>query len=62
MKLSGSYQINLKKQKVWDALNDSEVLKKAIPGCEEFKKTLRQNLQQLQQIKLAHLMQHLQEI
>jgi len=38
MKLSGSYQINLKKQKVWDALNDSEVLKKAIPGCEEFKK------------------------
>ena len=38
MKLSGSYQINLKKQKVWDALNDSEVLKQAIPGCEEFKK------------------------
>ena len=38
MKLTGSYQINLKKQKVWDALNDSEILKKAIPGCEEFKK------------------------
>ena len=38
MKLIGSYQINLKKQKVWDALNDSEILKKAIPGCEEFKK------------------------
>ena len=38
MKLTGSYQINLEKQKVWDALNDSEVLKKAIPGCEEFKK------------------------
>jgi len=36
MKLSGSYQINLKKQKVWDALNDSKVLKQAIPGCEEF--------------------------
>ena len=29
MKLTGSYQINLEKQKVWDALNDSEVLKKA---------------------------------
>ena len=38
MKLTGSYQINLEKQKVWDALNDSEVLKKAIHGCEEFKK------------------------
>ena len=38
MKLSGSYQINLSKQKVWEALNDPEVLKKAIPGCEEFKK------------------------
>ena len=38
MKLSGSYQINLEKQKVWEALNNPEVLKKAIPGCEEFKK------------------------
>ena len=36
MKLNGSYQINLEKQKVWDALNNSEVLKQAIPGCEEF--------------------------
>ena len=38
MKLSGSYQINLEKQKVWEALNDPEILKQAIPGCEEFKK------------------------
>ena len=38
MKLSGSYQINLEKQKVWEALNDSEILRKSIPGCEEFKK------------------------
>ena len=38
MKLTGSYQINLEKQKVWDALNDSKILKQAIPGCEEFKK------------------------
>jgi len=36
MKLSGSYQINLEKQKVWEALNDAEILKKSIPGCEEF--------------------------
>jgi len=38
MKLSGSYQINLEKQKVWEALNDPEILKQAIPGCEEFVK------------------------
>tara|TARA_Y100000590_G_scaffold386354_1_gene459104 strand:+ start:766 stop:1353 length:588 start_codon:yes stop_codon:yes gene_type:complete len=36
MKLSGSYQINLEKQKVWEELNNPEVLKKSIPGCEEF--------------------------
>jgi carbon monoxide dehydrogenase subunit G len=38
MKLSGSYQINLSKEKVWEALNNPEILKKAIPGCEEFTK------------------------
>ena len=38
MKLSGSYQINLEKQKVWESLNDPNILKKAIPGCEEFRK------------------------
>ncbi len=36
MKLSGSYQIKLEKQKVWEALNNPEILKKSIPGCEEF--------------------------
>ena len=38
MKLIGSYQINLEKQKVWEALNDPDILKKTIPGCQEFKK------------------------
>ena len=38
MKLSGSYQINLEKQKVWEALNDPNILKESIPGCEEFNK------------------------
>ena len=36
MKLTGSYQIKLEKQKVWDALNNPEILQKSIPGCEEF--------------------------
>ena len=38
MKLNGSYQINLEKQKVWEALNNPEILKQSIPGCEEFNK------------------------
>ena len=38
MKLSGSYQINLEKQKVWEALNNPDILRKSIPGCEDFKK------------------------
>ena len=36
MKLSGSYQINLGKEKVWKALNDPDILKQSIPGCDEF--------------------------
>ena len=36
MKLFGSYQINLEKQKVWEALNDAEILRQSIPGCESF--------------------------
>ena len=38
MKLTGSYEIKLGKNSVWKALNDPEILKKSIPGCEEFKK------------------------
>ena len=38
MELSGSYQINLEKQKVWKALNDPEMLKICIPGCQKFLK------------------------
>ena len=38
MKLSGTYQINLEKQKVWEALNDPNILKESIPGCGEFNK------------------------
>ena len=38
MKLTGSYEIKLNKNSVWKALNNPEILKKCIPGCEEFKK------------------------
>ena len=38
MKLSGSYQIKLEKQKVWEALNNPEILKKSLAGCQSFTK------------------------
>lgn len=39
MKLSGAYQINAPRQKVWDALNNPDVLTKCIPGCEKLERT-----------------------
>ena len=38
MKLTGSYKLNVKKEIVWQALNDPNILKQCIPGCESFKK------------------------
>jgi len=38
MKLSGHYKLNVKKETVWKALNDSAILKQCIPGCESFEK------------------------
>jgi len=33
--MSGEYRIPAPRQTVWDALNDPEILKQCIPGCEE---------------------------
>jgi hypothetical protein len=38
MKLAGSYKLNVKKETVWNALNNPEVLKQCIPGCDSFEK------------------------
>ena len=38
MKLSGSYKLNVKKEVVWNALNDEKILKQCIPGCDSFKR------------------------
>ena len=38
MKLAGSYKLNVKKEIVWRALNNSDILKQCIPGCESFEK------------------------
>ena len=38
MKLNGSYKLNVKKEVVWKALNDADILRKCIPGCQSFEK------------------------
>ena len=38
MDMTGEYRIPAPRQKVWDALNDPEILKQAIPGCETITK------------------------
>ena len=39
MDMKGEYRIAAPREKVWDALNDPEVLKQCIAGCEELDKT-----------------------
>lgn len=38
MKLSGENRIKASREEVWRALNDPEILKKAIPGCDTLEK------------------------
>ena len=38
MKLDGFYKLNVKKEHVWKALNNPNILKQCIPGCESFDK------------------------
>src|SRR5688500_11164995 len=38
MDMSGNYRITAPREKVWAALNDPEILKQCIPGCEEIEK------------------------
>ena len=38
MDMTGEYNISASRQKVWEALNDPEVLKASVPGCETLEK------------------------
>jgi uncharacterized protein len=38
MDMTGERRINAPRQKVWEGLNDPEILKQAIPGCQEIEK------------------------
>ena len=38
MDMTGEYRLAAPRAKVWEALNDPEILRQAIPGCEEVQK------------------------
>src|SRR5215813_7199367 len=38
MDMTGEYRIPAPRQRVWEALNDTETLRQCIPGCEEIEK------------------------
>ncbi|MBE9603317.1 carbon monoxide dehydrogenase subunit G [Acetobacteraceae bacterium H6797] len=45
MEMTGERQIAAPRQAVWEALNDPEVLKSAIPGCESVERTAEDQFQ-----------------
>jgi carbon monoxide dehydrogenase subunit G len=42
MEITGTQTIAAPRQRVWDALNDPEILKKSLPGCESVERTSAQ--------------------
>jgi hypothetical protein len=38
MDMSGEYRISAPRERVWEALNDADILKQCIPGCESIEK------------------------
>ena len=44
MEMSGEYRIPASRQTVWEALNDPEILKTCIPGCESLERTSENEL------------------
>ena len=39
MDITGEFEIPAPRERVWEALNDPDVLKQCVPGCEEIEKT-----------------------
>jgi carbon monoxide dehydrogenase subunit G len=51
--MSGEERIEAPIQKVWEALNDAEVLKACIPGCESLEKTTDTDLAAVVSLKIG---------
>jgi carbon monoxide dehydrogenase subunit G len=53
MDMSGERRIPAPRQKVWEALNDPEILKASIPGCEKLEKLEDDHLQATAAVKIG---------
>jgi carbon monoxide dehydrogenase subunit G len=53
MTMTGEYLLPASREVVWAKLNDAEVLKACIPGCEEFNKTSDTEFQAVATIKIG---------
>ena len=53
MDMTGERRIPAPRQKVWDALNDPEVLKACIPGCETWERTSDTDLKATAAVKIG---------
>ena len=53
MTMNGEYQLPAPQQTVWEKLNDPEVLKACIPGCESLEKTSDSGFQAVATIKIG---------
>lgn len=53
MDMSGEYKIAAPRERVWAALNDPEILRQAIPGCEELNKLSETELEATAKAKIG---------
>lgn len=53
MDMSGEYHIPAPRQRVWEALNDPEILGRCIPGCESIQKTSETEMSAVVQAKVG---------
>jgi carbon monoxide dehydrogenase subunit G len=53
MKITGEQMIKASRQRVWEALNDPEVLKQCIPGCQSLEKEAEDRLKATVAIKVG---------
>lgn len=53
MEMSGSERIQAPREKVWEALNDPDVLRQCIPGCQTLEKTGENELAATVKLKIG---------
>lgn len=53
MDMSGEYRIPAPRERVWAALNDPEILKQAIPGCEKLEQVGENELEALVKARIG---------